>query len=490
MSVTIRKFRKEDIPNKVTWVNDPANNYFLHYDLPLEIHKTEKWFENIKDKTNRYDAVIEYNELPVGLIGLLNIDPENLKAEYYILMGEDKYKNKGMATRASELILDYGFSQLGLNKIYLYTETENIAAQRLFETVGFKREGYLSNDLIISNKPIDRYLYSIVKSSYFSEESTFEKKHNSFNLNTPIYFLDQINSNQLFIKRDDLIPYSFGGNKVRKALNFFKEIDLGNYRSVVTYGSSSSNHCRIIANLCAERAIDCYIVSSKEQKIKTANSQLVELSKAIYVFSPLDRISETIDNILADLEKTGAKPYFIPGGGHGNLGTKAYIDCYQEIRAFQNQAQLNFDYIFLASGTGASQAGLICGKLVNKGKENIIGISIARENPRGRDVVISSINSYFQSAGLNIDKTQIDKATIFNTDYLALGYGHTNSQINQTIKNIWLKHGIPLDSTYTGKAFTGMLDYLEMNQIKDSKLLFIHTGGSPLFFDDLEKLSE
>ena len=59
MNVRIRKFEKRDIPNKVKWINDPENNTFLHDGLPLEIGKTEAWFEKNQDRTDRYDAVIE-----------------------------------------------------------------------------------------------------------------------------------------------------------------------------------------------------------------------------------------------------------------------------------------------------------------------------------------------------------------------------------------------------------------------------------------------
>ena len=52
--------------------------------------------------------------------------------------------------------------------------------------------------------------------------------------NTPIQFLDTEQENALYIKRDDLIPYSFGGNKARKACLFFEEIDKGAYDCVVT----------------------------------------------------------------------------------------------------------------------------------------------------------------------------------------------------------------------------------------------------------------
>jgi D-cysteine desulfhydrase len=45
------------------------------------------------------------------------------------------------------------------------------------------------------------------------------------------------------------------------------------------------------------------------------------------------------------------------------------------------------------------------------------------------------------------------------------------------------QHGIPMDSTYTGKAFAGMADYLKRFSIVEKNILFIHTGGTPLFFD-------
>ncbi len=57
-----------------------------------------------------------------------------------------------------------------------------------------------------------------------------------------------------------------------------------------------------------------------------------------------------------------------------------------------------------------------------------------------------------------------------------------------TIKEVMIRYGIPMDSTYTGKAFFGMKQYLKENHIEDKKVLFIHTGGTPLFFDDLKDL--
>lgn len=162
-NVYIRKFNESDISNKIKWINDSANNKFLHYDLPLEYERTKKWYTKIKDREDRFDGVIEYENIPVGIIGLLNIDIQNQKAEYYITLGENEFKGKGIAYKASIKILEYAFEQLNLNKIYLYTEVENIIAQKLFDKLGFEKEGKLKEDLIINNKKKDRYIYAIFR---------------------------------------------------------------------------------------------------------------------------------------------------------------------------------------------------------------------------------------------------------------------------------------------------------------------------------------
>lgn len=170
MKVTIRKFEREDIPKKVEWINNPANNQFLHYDIPIEVEKTQKWFDNNIGRTDRYDAVIEVDGVPCGTIGLLSIDKKNSKAEYYIAMGETSLKGKGVSTQATKLILDYGFNELGLNRIYLFTETENIPAQKLFEKVGFVKEGCIRSDIFSHSKFVDRYVYGIIRSEYLKED--------------------------------------------------------------------------------------------------------------------------------------------------------------------------------------------------------------------------------------------------------------------------------------------------------------------------------
>lgn len=301
---------------------------------------------------------------------------------------------------------------------------------------------------------------------------------------TPIQFLGYEQGNQLYIKRDDLIPYSFGGNKARKAFLFFEEIDKGDYDCVVTYGSSHSNHCRIIANMAAARNMKCCIIGPAEVADSTFNSRFMDLFGANIITIPVDMVHDTIENKLKELREEGYNPYFIPGGGHGNIGTEAYVQCYDEIKEYEKKQGIYFDYIFFASGTGTTHAGLVCGQIKYKEERKIVGISIARKNPRGRNVVIDSIKEYMPET----ENGDIQENTIFIDEYTGDGYGKENNEITETIKELMIRYGIPMDSTYTGKAFLGMKKYIGKEKIKNKKVLFVHTGGTPLFFDDLGRM--
>lgn len=164
--IRLRKFCKEDIANKVKWINDEDNNQFLHYDIPLEIDKTTQWYEKIKNNESRYDAVIMYNNVPVGVIGLINIDYQKRKAEYYITLGEKEYKRKGISYQATKMLIDYGFNNFPIEKIWLCVDNDNVAAKKLYEKVGFQLEGILKKDIYFKGKMVDRCMYGICKDEW------------------------------------------------------------------------------------------------------------------------------------------------------------------------------------------------------------------------------------------------------------------------------------------------------------------------------------
>jgi D-cysteine desulfhydrase len=301
---------------------------------------------------------------------------------------------------------------------------------------------------------------------------------------TPIVPLSGVYAdNHMYMKRDDMIPFSFGGNKARKAAEFYKEIKNKNIDVIMTYGSNSSNHCRIIANMAAAMGLSCHIISPEENREKLYNTEMVTQFGAVIETCPVTKVSETIDRRMEAYQKEGKNPYFIVGGGHGNPGTESYVKAYWEILSQEKETGIYYDYIFHASGTGATQAGLVCGKLLSDDRNRkIVGISIAREEDRGRTAVRDSIRDYL---GTDFDKLYSEDALVFTDAYRCNGYGICTPEIINTIDYVMKREGIPMDTTYVGKAFHGMLKYLKDNHITGKKVLFIHTGGTPLYFDYL-----
>ena len=76
------------------------------------------------------------------------------------------------------------------------------------------------------------------------------------------------------------------------------------------------------------------------------------------------------------------------------------------------------------------------------------------------------------------------------TDCGILQLTHDQTVVQQLIDSVFRACSIPLDLTYTGKAMRGMLDDLERRGVRDSNVLFLHTGGTPLYFDTLARDSE
>lgn len=310
------------------------------------------------------------------------------------------------------------------------------------------------------------------------------------NMNTVIHKLNYtLDDNQFYIKRDDLIPQYYGGNKVRIAREYYKDMMKKKYNCIIAYGSKNSNMCRVIALMSAEKGIPCFIIYGcdvGEKNIFGINDLIVKNAGAIIIESPKNRIKEAVESTFRQAKDMGLLPYYIFGNseGRGNekIGVEGYISCYNEIRDYEKKEKIIFDYIFVTSGTGITQAGLIAGKISKIGEEKIVGISIARKKEQQEDYILYYLLQYFG----NMKKRNREIIEVYDR-VLQEGYGHIGEENKKFIFNLCKTDSIPLDFTYTGKGMFGMVKYLRESRIKRKKILFIHTGGTPLFFEDILK---
>lgn len=319
-------------------------------------------------------------------------------------------------------------------------------------------------------------------------------------VNTPIHRIKSLyDSNcELYIKRDDLQPFSFGGNKVRIGQKILSDMVKNGQNCLISYGNRRSNLARVTANLCRSMGIPCYMLSiiGDDHGCDDAyNGRLCDEFGAKVIRCEKDEVPEIVAALKSDLKKQGYNAHYIKDDDSIVAQCTAYKDAYREIERYQEEHGIAFDYIFHASGSGTTQAGLIIGKLTSEARHvddfphpRIIGISTARTYENGVMKLGKYIHDYFDRYPYKyLAEGDIENEISFVTDYLCGGYGEYDDEILENCKKMVAVNGIELDPTYTGKAYTGMEKYLADKSIVGKKILFIHTGGMPLYFDMLNE---
>lgn len=310
---------------------------------------------------------------------------------------------------------------------------------------------------------------------------------------TPIYPLSPREDNEIYIKREDMLPFSFGGNKVRFAQYFLDDLEREGADAMIIYGSYHSNLCRILSAACARKNIPCSMIHNVDDDEPGSTSFNAGLIQAMnvkeYQCHKGSSIAEAVQKAMDDFQAQGRKPYYIYGNtlGSGNehVPMQAYVDAYQEIRKYEQEQNTKFDYIFLATSTNTTQSGLVMGQLLAADEREIVGISVTRPMKRATEVILSNLKHYAEVYHQNLPK-DATKAIHVSEQALAGGYGKYDEGIKNVIRREYERDGINLDGVYTGKAFYGMEQYLREKKITGKKILFLHTGGAPLFFDEID----
>ena len=122
--------------------------------------------------------------------------------------------------------------------------------------------------------------------------------------------------NKIYIKRDDLLPFSFGGNKVRIALEFIADMKNQGKDCIVGYGNSRSNLSRALANLCYQLEIPCHIISPADEDgthIDTYNSKMALACNAEFHYCRKTNVKASVERVLKELRDKGLNPYYIYG---------------------------------------------------------------------------------------------------------------------------------------------------------------------------------
>lgn len=108
-----------------------------------------------------FEVIPSSVNLPVGIVGLRNVEKSSNSAEMGFWIGE-RYRSRGYAKSALKMLLEFGFSKLKLHRIYATALKTNEKSLLLMKSLGLKHEGVLRESAITKYGPKDKVILSIL----------------------------------------------------------------------------------------------------------------------------------------------------------------------------------------------------------------------------------------------------------------------------------------------------------------------------------------
>lgn len=169
-NIYLRQIEENDInENYQQWFNDEEVCFLnSHHRFPNYAQDMQAYYQDIiKSRNNLILAIVAKDtDLHVGNISLQNIDFINQNAELAIIVGDKEYWGKGIGKEACQLIIDHGFNNLNLYRIYFGTAAENTGMQKIGKILGFKKEGVARSALFKNGVFHDFYNYGLLKDDF------------------------------------------------------------------------------------------------------------------------------------------------------------------------------------------------------------------------------------------------------------------------------------------------------------------------------------
>ncbi|MBH9964808.1 GNAT family N-acetyltransferase [Rossellomorea oryzaecorticis] len=169
--VKLRELTMGDAEDRYQWCLDKEVTKHLNMPEkhpPFSREETRKWIKMCINKTNGYEqkAIVTEEGTHIGWIDLKNIDKLNKHAELGIAIGDKDYWGRGYGLAAMKEMLQWGFNELGLNKIWLRVEVDNEKAIKSYLRMGYVEEGILRQDRLRNGEFVDRLRMSILQSEF------------------------------------------------------------------------------------------------------------------------------------------------------------------------------------------------------------------------------------------------------------------------------------------------------------------------------------
>jgi len=168
--VGLRAVEKEDLPLLRDWRNIPEFRRNFREVRELSLTDQQGWFDSLQ-KTKHINYMFTVVDLrdnkAIGAAGLLYVNWHIRAADFSFYLGADKrYVGEDeLSKEAAKLLIEYGFNNLNLNKIWMELYEFDSKKINFFENYfGFKQDGILRQNCFEEGKYWDSKIISLLRS--------------------------------------------------------------------------------------------------------------------------------------------------------------------------------------------------------------------------------------------------------------------------------------------------------------------------------------
>jgi len=288
------------------------------------------------------------------------------------------------------------------------------------------------------------------------------------------------------MKRDDLTGSVLSGNKIRKLEFTLAQAQHESCDTLITCGGLQSNHCRATALLGAQLDFDVHLVLRGDPPLELDGNLLLDTIAGAHIETFPSRgfagqLSARLEAKASELKKAGRKPYIIPTGASDEVGCWGYLHACAELRKDIERHGFKPDGIYLATGSGGTQAGLTLGAELFGLGCSVVGLAVCDDTAyfqrKVRQDMLSWCKRYGSDCKVSEDLVKALDICVID-DYIGPGYAQADDDVYKTITWLARQEGVVLDPVYTGKAFHGLVSEIQLGNIRSgSDVVFVHTGG-------------
>ncbi len=316
------------------------------------------------------------------------------------------------------------------------------------------------------------------------------------NYPTPVQKLENlgkaVNYSEIWIKRDDKSSEFYGGNKVRKLEFAIADALRKKKKYIITVGGIGTNHGLATTIHCARAGIKTVLVLIPQPVIDKVQENLL-LDQHFGAEINVGRSTLGAYLQAARVMLTHPNFYLLWAGGTSALSTLGYVNAALELKRQIGAGLLpEPKYIFGATGSMGTTAGLIVGCRLAGMKSRVVGVKVSMDEYSNIKGIISLCNKTIRLMRKHDPAVPDIKFTASDFDFEAgfFGgeYGRVTPEGREAVELIKKTEGIGLETTYTGKALAAMLDFIRKGKSPDgAPLLFWNTYNSVDYSEIIKK---